>query len=198
MKIIQCEQNSPEWYAARCGIPSASSFDKIVTTTGMPSKQREKYLYQLAGEVISGKSEESFQSAAMIRGHEMEQEARQFYELTNGCEIKQVGFCIADEVRVGCSPDGLVIEDGGLEIKNPLMATHVSYLLDGILPTEYYTQVQGNLLVTGRAWWDFISYSRGLKSLVVRVEPDKVFHQALAYQLRIFCNELETIVQKIK
>jgi hypothetical protein len=198
MKIYdEIIQGSDEWKAVKCGVPSASNFDKIVTTKGERSKQAEKYLYRLAGERITGTSEETFQSAAMQKGVEMEAEARSYYEVVNDTEVKQVGFCLAD--GFGSSPDGLIGEDGGLELKVPNLATHVGYLLDGKLPTEYFCQVQGNLLVTGRKWWDFMSYaSPSIKPFIIRVERDGVFIKKLEAELKLFCQELEEVVKKIK
>lgn len=198
MKLVNCVQGSPEWFSARCGIPTASNFDRIITSTGKPSAQRTKYLYQLAGERITGKPEETYQNGAMQRGKEMEAEARNFYDLTATEIIMQVGLCLTDNGLVGASPDGLVGSDGCLEIKCPLMATHVGYLLNGELPTEYFQQVHGELYVTGRKWIDFMSYYPRMAPLIVRVEPDKAFHSKLKVELEVFCAELDEIVQKIK
>ena len=199
MIIADVEQGTEEWFAARLGIPTASGFDKIVTTKGEPSKQALKYMYQLAGERVSGIKEESYESAAMRRGKDVEQEARDFYELTQGVEILKVGVCYPDKKkRYGSSPDGLIGEDGGVEIKCPIMSTHVGYLLDGGLPMDYFQQVQGNLLVTGREWWDFLSYYPGLKPLLIRITPDKDFLKALSAQIEIFCKNLDEIVSKIR
>jgi len=197
MKIIQVEQGSPEWHACRAGVPSASNFDMIVTSKGEPSKQAQKYMYRLAGERITGIPEETYQNAAMQRGVELEAEARMFYEMTNDCKIEQVGFCLADG-GWGCSPDGLVNGDGLIEIKCPSMAVHVGYLLDGKVPTDYFQQTQGQLLVTGRKWLDFVSYYPAMKPLIVRVERDEVFIGKLEEELEKFVSELEEIVNKIK
>jgi len=198
MKILEMEQRSPEWFKARCGIPSASSFDKIITTTGKQSTQRKKYMLQLAGEVLSGSQEESYQNAAMLRGIELESEARSFYELTTGQSVKEVGCCIEDNNLYLASPDGLVGEDGLIEIKCPIMSTHVGYLLENELPSEYFQQVQGQLLVTGRKWVDFISYYPGIKPLLIRVKRDAGFISELISELRLFCKELDDIVNKLK
>ncbi len=197
MKIIDCEQGSQQWHACRAGIPSASNFDMIVTSKGEPSKQAQKYMYRLAGERITGIPEETYQNAAMQRGVELEAEARMFYEMTNDCKIEQVGFCLADG-GWGCSPDGLVNGDGLIEIKCPQIATHVGYLLDNKVPTDYFQQTQGQLLVTGRKWLDFISYYPAMKPLIVRVERDDGFIHKLEVELRVFCQQLEEIVNKIK
>lgn len=198
MKILTLEQGTPEWHMSRCGIPSASNFDKIITTKGEQSKQRTKYLWQLAGETILGVPEETYQNGAMLRGKELEAEARGFYQVVTDADIEQVGFCLADDARFGCSPDSLVGEDGGLEIKCPNLSTHVGYLLDGVLPTEYFQQVQGNMLVTGRKWWSFLSYYPGIKPLLIMVERDEKFIKALDAELKKFCVELEETVEKLK
>lgn len=201
MIILDVIQGSPEWHQARLGRPTASNFDKLVTTTGASSKQREKYLYQLAGERVSGKAEETYQNQAMQRGIEMEAEARAFYELTNNVKIEQVGICyLNEEKKVSCSPDGLVGKDGLIEIKCPLIYTHVGYLLNqnGGLLQDYFQQVQGQLYVTGRKWCDLISYFPGIKPLVLRVDPDEKFLKALAVELEVFCKQLKEITEKIR
>ena len=192
------EQRSTAWFEARCGWPSASGFDKIITTAGKRSEQRQKYMYQLAGEAVSGQAEEGFQSNAMLRGIEMEAEAKQYYSFITGYEVQEVGFCMSDDKLYGCSPDGLIGEDGLIEIKCPLKATHVKYLLDNKLPTEYFQQVHGEMLITGRRWCDFVSYSPGLKPFILRVHRDESFLKLLELELRCFCKELELIIEKIK
>jgi putative phage-type endonuclease len=192
-------QRSPEWFAARRGIPTASSFDKIITTQGQPSKQAQKYAQYLAGEFVSGITEESYTNSAIQQGVDREQEARDFYEMTKDVTVENVGLCYFDEKkRFACSPDGLVGEDGIIEIKCPIVSTHVGYLLDGGLPTEYFQQCQGELFITGRKWMDFISYYPSMKPLLVRILPDQKFFKALAVELEIFCSNLEQIIQKIK
>ena len=197
--IIDCVQGTPAWFTARCGVPSASNFDMIVTTTGERSKQREKYLYRLAGEKVAGKQEETYQNAAMLRGIEMEAEARKLYEIISGETVTETGFWLTEGKAIyGASPDGVVGEDGILEIKCPLVSTQVSYLLKGGLPSDYFQQTQGQLLVTGRKWVDFMSFYPGLKPLIVRVERDKKFLKTLSIELEIFCSDLEDIINKIK
>jgi putative phage-type endonuclease len=197
MRIVECEQGSVEWFQAKAGVPSASNFDKIVTTTGFASKQKVKYMYRLAGETITGMPEETYQNMAMARGIELEDEARMFYEITTSSTVEQVGFCIADE-GFACSPDGLVGKDGLIEIKCPSMAVHVEYLLDGSLPKTYFQQVQGQMLVTGRRWCDFVSYYPAIKPLVVRVERNEEFLDKLKIELVSFVQELKEVANKIK
>ncbi len=198
MIILDIEQQSTEWFKVKAGMPSASDFDKIITSTGSPSKQQQKYIYQLAGEKITGIRAESYQSLAMQRGIELEGEARQLYAFINDVEVKQVGFCLSDDKSCACSPDGLVGDDGGLEIKCPTLPVQVEYLLQNELPVDYYQQVQGCLYVTGRKWWDFMSYYPSLKPLIIRVLPDKDFHRALKIELELFNERLKNIEEKIK
>lgn len=198
MITLEMEQQTAEWYSAKLGIPSASNFDKIVTSKGEPSKSRTKYLYQLAAERITGAGEESFKSKYMDRGTETEAEARSFYEFYSGETIHRVGMCFQDSKRLfSCSPDGLVGRNGGVEIKCPSSAVHIEYLLGEKLPTTYFEQVQGSLKITGRKWWDFISYYPGLKPLIVRVLPDAEFIKKLDSELKTFCIDLEKVVLQL-
>ena len=195
MQIINCEQRSDEWYTARCGVPTASNFAKIVTTTGAPSKQREPYLLKLAGELVTGRAEETYCNAAMQHGIDTEDDARSTYELITGTDVEQVGFCIRD--GAGASPDGLAGE-GLLEIKCPQVHTHAKYLLNNKLPSEYLQQVQGQMYVTGRPWCDFFSYYPDMKPLLIRVERDENFISKLSSELKAFCEELQDVVNVIK
>lgn len=199
MKIIDVEQMSEEWFEARRGIPSASNFDKIITLIGKPSTQYKKYLYRLAGELVSKSSVETYQSASMKRGIELEPEARELYELINNVKVEKVGFCLEESTfKAGASPDGMVGEDGIIEIKCPDIHTHVEYLIKNELPSSYFQQTQGQLLITGRKWCDFVSYYPGLKPLIIRVFPATEFPIKLMVQLEIFCKELKEVINKIK
>jgi hypothetical protein len=197
MKILDTQQGTPEWFKARAGIPTASSFDKIVTTKGEPSKQADKYMLQLAGESIIGMPEMTYQNDAMKRGIELEPEARMCYELMTGNTVSQIGFCV-DERGWGCSPDGLVGEDGLIEVKCPILSTHVSYLLADTIVQDYWQQSQGQMLVTGRKWCDMVSYYPNLRTVVIRVERDNVFIGKLEAELEKFCNRLSEVVNKIR
>lgn len=198
MRIIECEQGTTEWHLARRGVPTASNFSKIITSSGKKSLSREKYMYELAGQKLGGIVEETYQSFAMQRGTLLESEARDLYEFAHS-PVQKVGLCLSDCGRWGASPDGLVGENGGLEIKCPLIYTHVEYLLKSKdeMPIEYFQQVQGALLVTGREWWDFVSYYPGLKPLIIREDPEPVFQRLLKKELEEFCNELDELVRKL-
>ena len=196
--IINCEQRSQEWYQARTGIPTASSFKKIVDTKGNPSKQRTAYMYQLAGERVVGCQDDGYQNGAMQRGVELEPEAREFYCLKTGLQVEEVGFVRNDDLPVGASPDGLVGEDGLLEIKCPTLPVMVSYLIKGTLPSEYFQQVQGQLYVTDRKWCDFLAYYPSMRPFMIRVERDAEFIAKLQAELKKFCEELDEVTEKIK
>ena len=198
MIILDCEQMDHEWWQAHVGTPSASNFGKILTPTGKPSASAKDYMYQLAGEVLTGKKTETYHNAVMQRGIEMEAEARTLYELMFDVEVQQVGLIYPDEQRkYCCSPDG-IMDEMGIEIKCPLIHTHVSYLMAGKIPTIYIPQVQGSMLVTGFKRWDFMSYYPGLKPLVVEVKRDDKYCDLLANALDSFNAELEKTVKKLR
>lgn len=196
MRMIDCEQGSEEWFAARLGVPSSSMFAKIVTTKGVWSTQADSYINQLVAEKLTGERTEIYQNEHMIRGVELEPEARANYELITGHDAEEVGFCLHDDIAAGCSPDALVLDKGGLEIKCPAPATHVSYLRDGTLPSKYYQQVMGCLWITGREWWDFMSYHPSMKPLIVRVERDEEYIESLAKNVDKAVKLIEENVEK--
>jgi hypothetical protein len=198
MVIVECEQQSKEWFDTKVGIPSAASFDQIITTKGEPSKSRQKYMYQLSGEIILGNKVETYTNAAMQRGNELEPEARQAFEFIHDVQVRKVGFVFYDEQKkYGCSPDGLMT-DTGLEMKCPLLHTHIGYLLDNKLPTDYFQQVQGGMFITGFKYWYFMSYYPGLPPLILTINRDEKFIDKLKAELDSFCLELSTVVEKLK
>lgn len=199
MIILDCEQLSDEWFAARAGLPTASHFSEIVTAKGEPSKSAHLYMCELAAEAVTGIKTEGYTNDIIQRGIELEPEAIEFYEFVKGVEVKKVGLCYQDEQKkFGASPDGLVDEDGILELKCPLAKTHVSYLLDNRLPPAYHRQVQGQLYVTERQWCDFMSYYPGLKPFIIRVERDEKFIKKLAQHLDQFCYALAATIKELK
>ena len=201
MRIIECEQGSVSWWMARAGTPSASNFDRIITPkTGKLSAQAMPYICELIAERVMGgppEGVEAYTSRAMQYGVDTEPEARAYYELESGVKVQQVGFIFDDSGRFGCSPDGLVGDDGGLELKCPMAKTHVAYLLAGELPTEYRCQVHSSLLVTGRKWWDFMSYCIGFSPFIIRVVPD-AFTAAMATALAEFLDMYDACWKQIE
>jgi len=199
MIIIDCEQGTPEWDACRLGIPTASNFGKILTAIGKMSAQRQDYMYDLAGEAVSGRHEETFTSFRMQQGSEKESESRMVYEMENEIEVRQVGFVYKDERRMfGCSPDGLIDPDGGFESKDAKFTVQIKRLFDGKMVTEHIPQVQGCLYVCERDWWHFRSYCSGLPSLDIRCERDEKYISRLSEELEKFCYELAIKIKELK
>lgn len=191
-------QGAPEWFAARAGIPTASEFDAVIAKGkgNEPSKTRRSYMLKLAGERITGEVAESYTNAHMERGKAMEAEARDLYAFMRDVSLSQVGFVRHDLMRAGCSPDSFIGDDGMLEVKTKLPHLQLQALIDGVLPPEHKAQVQGGLLVTGRAWCDFMSYWPKLPSLIVRVERDEPYISALREGIEVFNHELDQLVAR--
>lgn len=195
LEIVDCEQGTPEWHAVRCGIPTASRF-KDVLAKG-EGKTRDKYLRDLAAEAVRGWIEEdSYTNAHMERGHAMEDEARRLYAFMTDAEPVKVGFI--RNGNVGCSPDSLIGDDGGLEIKSALGHIQIDRLQRNVLPPEHRAQVQGSMWVTERKWWDFVSYAAGLPPLILRVERDEAYITSLAAAVSSFNEELAELVTTIR
>lgn len=200
MKLIACKQNSAEWLAARVGVVTASEVDALVTPLWKvrAGDGVQTYLYRKVAERVMNYRPDSGGTFAMDQGHLIETMARPWYEFAHDCQIQVVGFCTSDDGRVGCSPDGLIGEDGGIEIKSPQPPQHLRYLLANEVPAEYRAQVQMSLFVTGRKWWKFVSYSPYLPALVVHVEPDPKAQAALADALTAFLSELDAAEAKVR
>lgn len=184
MEKVNVEQGSPEWFAARTGVASASNFDRVVTASGKASTQADAYLYELTAEWITGEKISIRPSYWMERGTNMEPQARAHYKFITGNQVEEVGFVYKSKLKtVGCSPDGLVHKPllapkKGLEIKCPAPITHVSYLLQGVCPKQYLPQVQGSMWVTGLNQWDFMSFHPDYEPLVVTIDRDPVWMEA--------------------
>lgn len=157
---LDCEQGTEEWLTARLGIPTATGIENIVTPTGKKSSSQIKYMSELIEESILGLQDSGYKSAFMERGNQLEPLARSAYEFLTGNAVKQVGGVYLNEKKeLLVSPDGLIPElKKGLEIKCPKMSTHIQYIINGGVPSEYVIQVQANLWVTGYKTWDFVSY----------------------------------------
>ena len=188
MKTLPLDSGSPEWFRARGGLPSASQFDRILTPkTRKPAAGRSTYRAELLAEYLLGQPLDSGSSGWMERGVEMEEEARRWYAMERDVDVTRAGLVLRDDGLVVGSPDGLVGEDGVVEIKCPSAAQHMRYRL-GEEP-DYLGQVQGYLYLTGRQWCDFLSYHPELKPFLRRYPRDEEYLAALVPVLDEFAEQ---------
>jgi len=193
--IIYCEQGTPEWFTFRLGRVTASHFSDVLST----GSTRKTYLMKLLAERMTGEPLETFSAKWMEEASETEPQARDYYAELNGVGVEQVGFIeLGDDI--GCSPDGLVGDDGMVQIKCPFPSTHLGYILKGTLPSQYKAQVQGELWVADRQWSDFISFDARVKSRPywsVRVLRDETYIKELEAAVTKFADELNTLTAKV-
>lgn len=234
----QLEQGTPEWFAARCGIVTASVVGQLITAKRPPAtdfecpeceappgapccslsakeykaikvphasrkapddapdvlevattETAEKLTAHLAAERITGRVEETYTSRDMERGVLDEPYAREVYA-QRYAPVTELGFMVRDDwgYRIGCSPDGLVLEDGAIEIKSRLQKIQLLTILSGEVPAENMAQCQAVLLVSGRDWLDYLSYRGGMPLLPIRVYPERRWHEVIVEAVRV-CEE---------
>ena len=193
------QQNTEEWHRARLGKPTGSNFAKVLGSKSV----RQGYLDDLICQRLTNNRGEDVKSSAINWGHEHEADARQAYEARNWCFVEEVGFIMHDTINAGCSVDGMVDPDGIIEIKCPYNSkNHLQTLESREVPKQYVPQVQGNLLITGRKWCDFISYDprfpEKLSLCVIRVEPDEEYHENLTKHLMDFCDDIDERVLQLQ
>lgn len=199
----EAEQRTDAWFAQRLGKVTASRFsDVLARTKSGPAASRQNYLMQLVCERLTGRKEEQYVSPAMQWGIDHEEEARTAYAWLRDAEVSECGFLLSSESpSVGGSPDGLVGDDGIIEIKCPLTATHISTLRHG-MPPKHHAQVQGLLWVTGRQWADFVSFDPrlppGLSMHVQRVERNAEYIESLRESLLEFVAELDAVTDELR
>ncbi len=194
IQVFEMDQGGDEWFQARLGIPTASKFATVMAKG--EGKTRSEYMRKLAGEIITGEVTESFSSIHTERGKEMEDEARQTYAFINSVEPQLVGFL--RNGNKGASPDSLIGENGGLEIKTALPHIQIDRLDRDRLPPEHKAQVQGNLWISEREWWDFVSYWPRLPMLCVRVYRDEEYIKTMSDEIDRFNDELAALVERIR
>ena len=197
LEVFDCEQGTDEWFAARCGVITASEFATVLAKgrSGGESVTRRKYLLTLAYERITGEVAEKWEGNRHTeRGKIMEEEARLAYSFRSDIEPQQVGFM--RRLNVGASPDSLIGKDGLLEIKTKLPHLQLDVLEKNRLPPEHVAQVQGQMLVSGRSWCDFVSYWPGLPLFVTRVQRDDEYIEKLCNALVEFDFEVSNYVQR--
>lgn len=197
------EQRSAEWFAARLGRATGSAFADAVAKlkNGQPSEKRNKYAIQLVAERLTGQPTPHFETAAMRWGTDNEPAARVEYAWQRSTDVEEVGFIAHPSIMAGISPDGLVGADGGLEIKCPTTATHIETILNG-MPADHIPQVQGAMWITGRAWWDFVSYDprvpEHLRLFVQRIPRDDIYIANLDFEIRAFLADVDAIYNRLQ
>lgn len=197
------EQRSTEWFNARLGKVTASRVADVIakTKTGY-STSRENYMAQLVCERMTGTQGESYNNAAMQWGTDQEPLARAAYEAAKDVLVDEVGFITHPTIiAAGASPDGLVGDDGLIEIKCPNTATHIDTLLSEKVPSKYNTQMQWQMVCTGRKWCDFVSFDprmpEGLQLFIQRVDFDAEYVKMLEAEITEFLGELETKIERL-
>ena len=196
------EQRSEEWFQARLGKVTASRVaDVLAKIKSGESASRRNYKIQLVSERLTGERQETYVNQAMQDGIDREQFARDRYVQQFG-EVEEVGFVKHPTLEAGASPDGMVGDDGILEIKCPMGCTHTETLMTQDIPNKYIPQVQFQLLVTGRKWCDFVSYHpmfpKHLQIFVKRIEADPVYQQELEVEVKQFLKEVDDVINKLK
>ena len=196
------EQRSEEWFQARLGLVTASRVaDVLAKIKSGESASRRNYKIQLVSERLTGERQESYINQAMQDGIDREQFARDRYVQEQG-RVEEVGFVKHPTLEAGASPDGMVGDDGILEIKCPMGSTHTETLMTQDIPSKYVPQVQFQLLVTGRKWCDFVSYHpmfpKHLQIFVKRIEADPVYQKELEAEVKQFLKEVDDVINKLK
>jgi len=189
------EQGTDEWFNARCGMVTASRLTDVLGTKG----KRRKYAEQLARESIQGFRVVTEPNEYMIWGTETEPGARSAYEARSGSLVDLVGFVIHPAIkRSGASPDGLVGEDGLVEIKCPTTKTHITTLDDYAVPAKHLPQMQWQMACTGRKWCDFVSYDPRIEDsyFCKRVMRDDEFIAMAEQEVIVFLTEVDDLIKK--
>jgi putative phage-type endonuclease len=196
------EQRSEEWFQARLGKVTASRVaDVLSKIKSGESASRRNYKIQLVSERLTGEKQETYINQAMQDGIDREFYAREKYVQQFG-EVEEVGFVKHPTLEAGASPDGMVGDDGIIEIKCPMGTTHTETLMTQEVPSKYIPQIQFQLRCTGRKWCDFVSYNPmfppHLQVFVKRVEADEVYQMELDKEIEAFLLEVQTIIDRLK
>lgn len=204
VEATKIEQGSDAWKALRAGKVTASRVaDVLSKIKSGESAGRKNYRMDLVAERLTGKPADSFTNSAMQWGTEQEPFARIAYETYKGLFVEQVPFIDHPTIEwFGCSPDGLVGEDGLLEIKAPNTTTHLEYIEAGKPPARYIPQMMCQMACTGRKWVDFVSWDsrlpEDLQLFVVRLDRDDAYIQEMEAEVKQFLTEVEATLLKLK
>ena len=195
----ELEQGSEAWHAARCGLMTASELSLILTPTlkTADNENTRKHVYELAAQRLTGYVEPSYIGDNMLRGWADEIRARDLYS-ERIAPVVEVGGMVRDfgTFKLWCSPDGLVGDDGGLEVKSRVQKYQVQMFSEWKLPQEHSLQVHGGLFVSERNWWDYMSYSGGMYTAPFRVEPDMTIRNAIKSACEAFEEKVQEVMRK--
>lgn len=203
MIILEHEQGSAEWFKSRLAVATASMFNNVMTSKQL-KRAKSVYIYELAAEAIAKESQQTFTGNEHTdRGHELEPAAAAYYAFMFDADVYETGLCLPFEgAQYGCSPDRLVGKDGGLEIKSPELKTHIKYTVEAVVPSDYLHQVYGCLYVTGRDWWDFMSYHEQAQPFIIQTTKEdagyKKWAAAFDVVLPEFIADLNEIIEKLR
>lgn len=198
---INVEQGSDEWRLARLGHVSASSISAVMAKGA--GKTRQSYLEKIVAERLTQEIGEGYSNASMEWGTQTEPQARMAYEVSRGTFVTKTGFHKHPTIEwLGVSPDGLVGDDGLVEIKCPNSTTHLSYIRENKCPSEYYKQIQCQLWVTGRQWCDFVSFDPRIKKeslqlFVIRNVRDEELIKEMQSEVIKFLDDVETYIKEL-
>lgn len=198
-EVVECIQGTPEWFAARRGLPTASMFATVMAKG--EGKTRSKYMRELAGEIITEAVVEGYINSHMDRGTAMEDDARKFYSFKTDLDVTQVGFIRHmknGKAIAGGSPDGLVGDAGAIELKTALPHILIETLMKDAVPTDHAAQLQGNMWVADRDWIDFVMYWPKMPTFIKRVRRDDAYIKTLVGEVTRFNAELELLVETVR
>ena len=192
---LENTQRTDEWYLARKGRFTASSIKNLLMAPSTKGYQDE--VKRVVFERFTGLNIESFESEWMTRGKELEAEAINMYQATTFNVVEPCGFFPSGE-WMGASPDGLIGDDGLLEVKCPKWNTMIDYILEKKVPKDYYIQIQTQMICTGRTWCDFVAYHPGMELLIIRVEADEAMQKSLIDAVDVAVEKVIQTLNKLK
>lgn len=188
-------QGSQEWFAVRLGKFTASHFADLMS--GKTTKGYEKAIYRVVYERLTGEMPDDFKSGYMDRGNELEAAGLELYSDLKFYNVQRVGFVERDE-WTGCSPDGLIGTDGMIQVKAPAYNTMINYLVKREIPTEYRWQMQGEMMITGRKWSDFMAYHPKLRPVITRLFASPADHAILEKEIQVGIQIAKNMLIKLK
>lgn len=197
------DQRTEEWMQLHVGKVTASGLGQIITPK-FKLRDGDMFrtcVYRKAAESFRGKLEYSAHARTtweMENGIELEGEACGYAAFRYGYKINHYGFCETDDHWCGCSPDGLIGDHSGIELKCPQPHVHVKYLCEGVLPDDYAAQVHGSMFVTGRPEWVFMSYSRSLPAFHLVVKRDEAICEKIGQAVKEFAKAFDAAMHQLK